>query len=257
MKALNRLACPEAWWRSLHIQYSVPSVCQVAANETIPVSMEASELDIPGLYLIHDFISANEEGRSGSHLQEKHIGISYTELLAAVDTMHWKELAKRRVQHYGYEFQYSTRNVNTNQYLGELPSFLSQCPKMSLFQKLGYSEALLLDQLTVNEYPPGVGPDTLSDEEAQNSDKSSKFLRKAIYLPPRSMLLLSGKHVMHGTITFHTIRVLLLLLSFLASATIMEDSVRKGPCECEFPEYCDSQKQNSVAHILFYFLEQR
>ncbi|MCD7462044.1 hypothetical protein HAX54_047655 [Datura stramonium] len=180
LKALNRLACPELGGRSLHIQYSVPSVCQVAANETIPVSMEASELDIPGLYLIHDFISANEE----------------EELLAAVDTMHWKELAKRRVQHYGYEFQYSTRNVNTNQYLGELPSFLSPVlEKMSLFQKLGYSEALLLDQLTVNEYPPGI--DVVNDTIIRRASRRVSFtLRK----------------------------------------------VRKGPCECEFPEYCDSQK---------------
>ncbi|XP_016477646.1 alkylated DNA repair protein ALKBH8 homolog [Nicotiana tabacum] len=270
LKTLNRRACPELGGRSLHIQYSVHSVCQVAVDDSIPVSMAASELDIPGLYLIHDFISAEEE----------------KELLAAVDTTPWQKLAKRRVQHYGYEFQYSTRNVNTNQYLGELPLFLSPIlEKMSLFQKLGYAETVLLDQLTVNEYPPGVGlsphidthsafedlifslslagpcimefrkystgvwltsPDTLSDEEAQNSDKSSKFLRRAIYLPPRSILLLSGeaRYAWHHYIPHHKVDVVndtrIRRASRRVSFTLRK--IRKGPCECEFPEYCDSQK---------------
>ncbi|XP_009783080.1 alkylated DNA repair protein ALKBH8 homolog isoform X2 [Nicotiana tabacum] len=241
LKALSRRACPELGGRSLHIQYSVHSVCQVAVDDSIPVSMAASELDIPGLYLIHDFISAEEE---------------------------------------------KTRNVNANQYLGELPSFLSPIlEKMSLFQKLGYAETVLLDQLTVNEYPPGVGlsphidthsafedlifslslagpcimefrkystgvwltsPDTLNDEEAQNSEKSSKFLRRAIYLPPRSILLLSGeaRYVWHHYIPHHKVDVVndtrIRRASRRVSFTLRK--VRKGPCECEFPEYCDSQK---------------
>lgn len=63
------------------------------------------------------------------------------------------------------------------------------------------------------KYSTGVwptDPDTLNDEEAQNSDKSSKFLRKAIYLPPRSMLLLSGEaryawhhYIPHHKVTLH------------------------------------------------------
>ncbi|KAJ8561279.1 hypothetical protein K7X08_027469 [Anisodus acutangulus] len=270
LKALNRRACPELGGRSLHIQYSIPSVCQVAANDSIQVSLEASELDIPGLYLIKDFINAKEE----------------EELLAAVDTRPWQKLAKRRVQHYGYEFHYNTRNVNTNQYLGELPSFLSPIlEKMSLFEKLGYTGTVLLDQLTVNEYPPGVGlsphidthsafeglifslslagpcimefrkystgvwptsADTLSDEEALNSDKSSKFLRRAIYLPPRSILLLSreARYAWHHYIPHHKIDVVkdarIRRASRRVSFTLRK--VRKGPCECEFPQYCDSQK---------------
>ncbi|KAM3289367.1 alkylated DNA repair protein ALKBH8 [Capsicum chacoense] len=270
LKALNRRACPELGGRSLHIQFSVPSVCQVAVNDSVQVSTEASELDIPGLYLIHDFISAKEE----------------EELLAAVDSGPWQKLAKRKVQHYGYEFHYNTRNVNTNQYLGELPSFLSPIlDKMSVFQKLGYTETVLLDQLTVNEYPLGVGlsphidthsafeglifslslagpcimefrkystgvwptsADKLSDEEAQHSDKSSKFLRRAIYLPPRSMLLLSGeaRYAWHHYIPHHKIDVVndSRIRRGLRRVSFTIRKVRKGPCLCEFPEYCDSQK---------------
>ncbi|GKE13237.1 hypothetical protein Tco_1416788 [Tanacetum coccineum] len=48
-------------------------------------------MHIPGVYLIHDFISAQEE----------------EQLLAAVDVRPWHNLAKRMVQNYGYEFCYN------------------------------------------------------------------------------------------------------------------------------------------------------
>ena len=69
----------------------------------------ASDLNIPGLYLVHDFISTKEE----------------EELLQAVDSRPWQSLSKRRVQHYGYECCYDIRNINTWHCLGELPSFVS------------------------------------------------------------------------------------------------------------------------------------
>ncbi|CAL9210977.1 unnamed protein product [Musa hybrid cultivar] len=74
-----------------------------------PVSLLASDLGIPGIYLVHDFITVEEEKR----------------LLAEVDNRQWRSLSKRRVQHYGYEFLYETRNVDSKDFLGELPSFVS------------------------------------------------------------------------------------------------------------------------------------
>jgi hypothetical protein len=50
----------------------------------------AEECGIPGLTLLHEFISAGEEAA----------------LLALVDGQPWQLLAKRRVQHYGHAFQY-------------------------------------------------------------------------------------------------------------------------------------------------------
>lgn len=38
---------------------------------------------------------------------------SYQELLAAVDARPWKSLAKRRVQHYGYEFLYKVNAADS------------------------------------------------------------------------------------------------------------------------------------------------
>jgi len=72
-------------------------------------------------------------------------------LLAAVDARHWIGLAKRRVQHYGYEFCYGTRNVDTKKRLGELPSFVSPIlERIYLFPNFDNGSASLnLDQLTV------------------------------------------------------------------------------------------------------------
>lgn len=80
------------------------------------------------------------------------LSVSYQKLLAAVDTQPWIGLAKRRVQHYGYEFCYGTRNVDTKNRLGELPPFVSPVlERISLFPNLDYDPASLkLDQLTVH-----------------------------------------------------------------------------------------------------------
>ncbi|KAL5793101.1 hypothetical protein ACOSP7_001695 [Xanthoceras sorbifolium] len=270
LKALNGRPCPLLGGRSLHIRYSVlqPPTSQV--NNSIPVSFEASELNIPGLYLLRDFVSAKEE----------------EELLAAVDDRPWKNLSKRRVQHYGYEFSYETRNVNTRQCLGELPSFVSNIiGRISSFPDLDDSASLVLDQLTVNEYPPGVGlsphidthsafeglicslslagpcimefrrylegawlPDAASstDMKVENPDNCSSVLRRAVYLPPRSMLLLSGeaRYAWHHYIPHHKIDMVndnaIRRGSRRVSFTFRK--VRVGPCQCEFPQYCDSQR---------------
>ncbi|XP_065050168.1 alkylated DNA repair protein ALKBH8 homolog [Musa acuminata AAA Group] len=115
---------------------------QVFKDIFFPVSLLASDLGIPGIYLVHDFITVEEEKR----------------LLAEVDNRQWRSLSKRRVQHYGYEFLYETRNVDSKHFLGELPSFVSNIlQKILSFPGLGRDQNKEMDQLTVNEYPCGVG----------------------------------------------------------------------------------------------------
>ncbi|KAB2053781.1 hypothetical protein ES319_A12G210700v1 [Gossypium barbadense] len=267
--ALNGRPCPHLGGRSLHIRHSIlqPPSCREMAS--VPVSLNASDLNIPGLYLFHDFISVVEEGQ----------------LLQAVDTGSWISLSKRRVQHYGYKFCYDTRNVDTKQHLGALPSFVS-----FILERISLSpdipETLDLDQLTVNEYPPGVGlsphidthsafeglifslslagpcimefrrytagswvPKTasISGMEVENPNSCSEVSGKAIYLPPRSMLLLSGEArcAWHHYIPHHKIdkvnETMIRRGSRRVSFTFRK--VRRGPCQCEFPQYCDSQSQ--------------
>ncbi|XP_022863176.1 alkylated DNA repair protein alkB homolog 8-like [Olea europaea var. sylvestris] len=269
LKELDGHPCANLGGRSLHIRYSAQSLGKVKVNDTIAVSTSASDLKVPGVYLVHDFVTAKEE----------------EELLAAVDSQPWQHLAKRRVQHYGYEFRYDIRNVNTKQYLGDLPSFVSPVlGRIKMFQKFDSSVDVCVDQLTVNEYPPGVGLsphiDTHSafegsifslslagpcimefrlyskgvwlstytssfDAEEQICENSSNFLRKAIYLPPRSMLLLSGegRYAWHHYIPHHKVDKVkdseIRRGPRRVSLTLRK--VRKGPCQCEFPQYCDSQ----------------
>jgi hypothetical protein len=58
-----------------------------------PAATCAEALDIPGLHLIPDFVSPGEEA----------------DLLAALAGMPWVALARRRVQHYGFAFDYTVR----------------------------------------------------------------------------------------------------------------------------------------------------
>ncbi|KAL2902192.1 Alkylated DNA repair protein ALKBH8-like protein [Bienertia sinuspersici] len=262
LNAFNGRHCSQLDGRFLHIRYSVPRPSPpVRGHDSVDVSLTAEEMNIPGLHLFHDFITAKEE----------------EELLAAVDSRPWISLAKRRVQHHGYEFCYQTRNVDTTKFLGGLPSFVSPVLERISTSSLDDAASINLDQLTVcskilpfsvltfvvvalfwlqtkfwgiclqvNEYPPGVGLSPHIDTHSAFEDKifslslagpcimefrryqggiwqsdfamsknlqednpenSTNSLRKAIYLPPRSMLLLSGesRYAWHHYIPHHKV----------------------------------------------------
>ncbi len=94
--------------------------------------------DVPGLVYTPDFLGAEAE----------------LELLREVDARPWLADLRRRVQHYGYRYDYKSRSVSRSMYLGPLPGFA-----------LGVAGALVAagllveppDQLIVNEYLPGQG----------------------------------------------------------------------------------------------------
>ncbi len=96
------------------------------------------EIDISGLTYIPDFISAQEQDF----------------LLAQIDQQSWLTDLKRRVQHYGYKYDYKARTVGNDAYLGPLPDWL-----LSLSKKL-HNDGIFPsapDQAIVNEYLPGQG----------------------------------------------------------------------------------------------------
>ncbi|XP_022137443.1 alkylated DNA repair protein alkB homolog 8 isoform X2 [Momordica charantia] len=267
LEALHGRPCSLLGGRTLHIRYSIIRPTVSPLNDSVSVSLSASELDIPGLYLLHDFVTAREE----------------EELLLEVDARPWNCLAKRRVQHYGYEFCYQTRNVNTRLKLGPLPSFVSHIlERISMFPNTEDAADAALDQLTVNEYPPGVGlsphidthsafeglifslslagpcimefrryPEGVwhkcpSSIEPENSVYDSSYLRRAIYLPPRSMLLLSGeaRYAWHHYIPHHKIDMVKdsAIRRGPRRVSFTFRKVRTDPCRCKFPHYCDSQR---------------
>lgn len=93
---------------------------------------------IPGARYIPEFVNPNEQAA----------------LLREVDTRPWLNDLHRRVQHYGYRYDYRARRVTRDMYLGELPSFLRPLG-LRLVQE-GYFP-VLPDQAIVNEYLPGQG----------------------------------------------------------------------------------------------------
>jgi alkylated DNA repair dioxygenase AlkB len=75
-------------------------------------------------------------------------------LLKQIDSQPWLSDLKRRVQHYGYRYNYKARRIDPSLHIGALPDW-----GLDLASKL-YNENIiseLPDQLIVNEYQPGQG----------------------------------------------------------------------------------------------------
>jgi alkylated DNA repair dioxygenase AlkB len=95
-------------------------------------------MDVPGLKYVAGFVGDQSESA----------------LLAAVDTESWLTDLKRRVQHYGYRYDYKSRRVDSSMYLGPLPAWAR--PLADRLVVDGHMDAPP-DQLIVNEYEPGQG----------------------------------------------------------------------------------------------------
>ncbi len=149
-----------------------------------------AETDIRGLTYIPDYVSADEEQT----------------LIAHIDQQSWITDLKRRVQHYGYRYDYKVRAVTSDAYLGSLPDWLQP-----LAQKLYDDRTFpaVPDQAIVNEYLPGQGisahidcvpcfADTIASlslgspavMQFANPQTSAK---RDILLKERSLIILSGE----------------------------------------------------------------
>lgn len=94
--------------------------------------------DIAGLIYIPDFIDPDEEAL----------------LLETINHQPWLKDLKRRVQHYGYKYDYAAQSLDQSAYLGALPDWLNTLAERlvrdSLFTKVP-------EQVIINEYQPGQG----------------------------------------------------------------------------------------------------
>ena len=92
----------------------------------------------PGATYLPGFISPDEEQA----------------LVAKLDAGAWSTELKRRVQHFGYRYDYKARAVAEGAYLGPLPSWLAglaiRLVEHDVFESLP-------DQVIANEYLPGQG----------------------------------------------------------------------------------------------------
>ncbi len=154
-------------------------------NDVIPASIP----EIDGLTYIPDFIDYTIESA----------------LIKTIDAQPWITELKRRVQHYGWRYDYKARSVTSDLRIGALPKWL-QTYAMRL-QQAGYFPEMP-DQVIINEYQPGQGisahidcvpcfTDTIASlslgshcmmdfAHSKTGEKSS------LLLEPRSLLVLSG-----------------------------------------------------------------
>jgi alkylated DNA repair dioxygenase AlkB len=116
--------------------------CASGASEArrfrAPVVFEVEFMAVPGLKYVAAFLSSSEEAA----------------LLDSVDAEPWRTDLKRRVQHYGYRYDYTTRTVDSSAFLGMLPAWAQQTAARLV------ADGHMSDtpnQLIVNEYEPGQG----------------------------------------------------------------------------------------------------
>src|SRR5438105_957337 len=93
---------------------------------------------IEGLQYVPDFVTIEEHDR----------------LLRQIDIGEWRADMRRRVQHYGYRYDYRSRSVDYSMRIGELPPWAAEIAGRLLAERY-FTE--LPDQMIVNEYEPGQG----------------------------------------------------------------------------------------------------
>lgn len=143
--------------------------------------------DIPGLTYIPEYIDRRHELR----------------LLHIIDEHEWSTELKRRVQHYGYKYDYHCpRDL---EYLGHIPRWATNLAKSFQEDQL-ITE--LPDQLLVNEYQPGQGIAPHIDLEEHFGEaivslslgtscvmdfiKGNTRTKASMLLKPRDLLIMKG-----------------------------------------------------------------
>lgn len=142
----------------------------------------------------------------GAHYRPEFVTAgSEAQLVKTIDEQPWIADLRRRVQHYGYRYDYRARNVTPDAYLGPLPQWASDLA--GRLAGNGWFERAP-DQLIVNEYLPGQGisahvdcvpcfGDTIASISLLSTcemvfENHSIGDRRTALLEPRSALLLNG-----------------------------------------------------------------
>ncbi len=149
-------------------------------------------LSVPGLSYVEDYITRDEEAA----------------LLAWIHAQEWSDALARKVQHYGYYYDYKSRAVSPANYIGKLPQ-----PLLALaitLQEKGHM-AQCANQVIINAYVPGqgiaahidqpnnFGPEIVSlslgtaVEMAFTPPPGTKTPAQSLYLQPRSIVRLADE----------------------------------------------------------------
>lgn len=96
-------------------------------------SIAASTTEVPGLVYVRDFLSVAEE----------------SELVMIIDRAEWRDDLQRRVQHYGWRYDYTARKIDPSMWIGPLPLWAAALAERLVERGLLPFTA---DQVIVNEY---------------------------------------------------------------------------------------------------------
>jgi len=143
-------------------------------------------LSIPGLAYVPNYLDP----------------ILHDRVLRIVDSLPWQSELKRRVQHYGYTYDYRRRTVER---IGALPDWAAEIAIRLAERGLGRD---VPDQLIVNEYQPGQGiaahvdmplfadmivSISLGSACVMEFTNGESSIKEQLRLEPRSALVLSGE----------------------------------------------------------------
>ena len=219
------------------INYSEP---RTPILPEIPMAVNPKTAALPpGLMYYPDFITKEEEAH----------------IVSSLDQRHWLDQLHRRVQHFGLAFDYSTKHVGDVQ-----QPFPAWADSLVLKINSHLSRHLQLNQLTCNEYLPGVGISRHVDTHSAFSDiipvvslidpiafdlfkGTDEFT--SLWIQPRSLLVMTGE-VRYGWL--HAIARRKVDVDPLGdriprsrriSLTFRETTMT--PCECIYPDMCDSR----------------
>lgn len=109
------------------------------------------QLDVPGLTYVANFLSDAEERK----------------IIKEIDRIDWSRELRRRVQHYGWRYDYKARQVDPSMRLGALPEWAAVIARRLVDRGLVPQMA---DQLIVNEYVGDQGISAHVDSEPSFAD---------------------------------------------------------------------------------------
>lgn len=157
-----------------------------------PECSAAAAAKIPGLSYVSNFLSLGEQEAA----------------IELIDGQPWRSDLERRVQHYGWRYDYRARTVDRDMHIGPLPEWLQEIA-IRLYDETHLFDHVP-DQAIVNEYEPGqgiamhadrqcFGPTvaTVSLGDAWRMDlrpaRGKSATREQILLEEGSALLMSGE----------------------------------------------------------------
>lgn len=150
----------------------------------------ATCINLAGFQYIKNFINPEEE----------------KSLVHVIDKNEWLQDLKRRVQHYGYKYNYKSRRINHSMYLGKLPDWMGFIIERMISKKILEHRP---NQAIINEYLPGQGITphidcqscfgniiislSLNSSCVMNFESNINGDKQSLLLAPRSLIILKNE----------------------------------------------------------------